>query len=238
MTNFLTARWENLIMANYVIDPAVLESYLPAGTEPDYFEGKTYVSLVGFMFLNTKIFGIPAWPFHDFEEINLRFYVTRKEGGITKRGVVFINETVPHRAVAWLANRIYREKYIAIPTKHHWNTDTEQLQVEYYWKVQKKWNHLKVSADGRKEDMRENSIEEFIFEHYYGYTKISTLYTDEYKVEHPRWQVHAVSSIDIDCDFEMMYGKNFSHLADQQPSSVMLATGSPISVKWKRSRFQ
>jgi uncharacterized protein YqjF (DUF2071 family) len=236
MTNFLTARWENLIMANYAIDPAILQPFLPKGTELDYYEGKTFVSLVGFMFVKTKIFGLPVPGMGTFEEVNLRFYVTRKEGDEIKRGVVFINETVPYKIVAWLANKLYKEHYTAIPTKHGWQiTDTKQ--IDYCWKIKNNWNHIKVNASVEQQPMQANSIEEFIFEHYYGYTKVSATITEQYKVEHPRWQVNKINHFDINCDFEAMYGKEFAHLATQQPSSVMLAEGSAIAVKWKRNRL-
>jgi uncharacterized protein YqjF (DUF2071 family) len=56
MTNtFLTANWQNLIMANYEVNPKLLEPYLPKGVQLDYFQGKTYVSLVGFLFKNKNI---------------------------------------------------------------------------------------------------------------------------------------------------------------------------------------
>ncbi len=238
MKTFLTARWENLIMANYEVDPALLIPYLPAGTELDHYKGKTYVSLVGFMFIKTKVFGIPAYPFHTFEEINLRFYVTRKENNIIKRGVVFINETVPHKAVAWLANTLYKEKYTAIPTKHYWVTAENSTLVEYYWKPKKEWNHLKVWAAIEKMEIEDGSIEEFIFEHYYGYTKISGTTSSEYRVEHPRWQVYNVNAVHIHCDFETMYGQSFGYLGSVQPQSVMLAAGSSIAVNWKRTKFK
>ena len=77
---FLTAEWNNLIMANYVIDPKILAPYLPPKTELDYFNGVCYVSVIGFMFEKTKILGI-SFPFHkNFEELNLRFYVRVKDG--------------------------------------------------------------------------------------------------------------------------------------------------------------
>ena len=48
--------------------------------------------LVGFLFLNTSVFGVGI-PFHrDFEEVNLRFYVRRKvndgwrRAGVCSRG--------------------------------------------------------------------------------------------------------------------------------------------------------
>ena len=162
MTKFLTARWENLIMANYAVDPKVLVPYLPAGTELDFYYGETFVSLVGFLFKGTKLFKIPIPGLGTFEEINLRFYVTRKEGNRVNRGVVFINETVPYKPVAWLANYLYKEHYIAIPTKHQWKIVGEKKEIEYQWKTGKIWNHIQVEALCDSSLMQEKSIEEFI----------------------------------------------------------------------------
>jgi hypothetical protein len=224
-------------MVNYEISPMLLKPYLPAGTELDYFEGKLLLSLVGFMFLDTKIFGVPVFGFGNFEEINLRFYVIRKEAGSIKRGVVFINETVPYKIVAWLANKLYKEHYTAIPTGHTWSMFSGQKEIEYRWQMNNSRYHINVNASSAKNAMKMNSTEEFIFEHYYGYTKVSDSKTEEYKVEHPRWLVNKVNSFDIHCNFETMYGKDFGGLAHQQPTSVLLAEGSEIAVKWKRNKL-
>ena len=150
MTNFLNASWENLIMANYTVNPKVLAPYLPNGVELDFYNGETYVSLVGFMFKNTKIFQIPIPGYGTFEEINLRFYVIRKEGDKLKRGVVFINETVPNKFVAYIANRLYNEHYTAVPTKHEWSISAESKNIKYQWKLGKKWNSLSVNTLAEK----------------------------------------------------------------------------------------
>lgn len=232
---FLSARWEDLIMANYAVDPAILEPYLPRGVELDTFQGKAYVSLVGFMFKQTSLFHIPIPFLGTFEEINLRFYVKRVEADGVKRGVVFINETVPFKAVAWLANKLYKEHYMAIPTKNSIRLDDDGKKIRYEWKINKAWNHLSVKAGFDALPMLPGSIEEFIFEHYYGYTKIDSKRTQEYKVNHPRWLVKTVLDYSIDCDFRAMYGDAFAYLQHQQPHSVILAEGSPVTVKWKRT---
>ena len=139
---FLSARWENLIMANYEVDPNVLTAYLPKGVELDFYNNKSYVSLVGFMFKQTSLFNIPIPFLGTFEEINLRFYVKRVEGDTIKRGVVFINETVPYKLVAWLANRLYKEHYIAIPTKNVIEVANATKNIRYEWKINKAWNHI------------------------------------------------------------------------------------------------
>lgn len=234
---FLSAKWENLIMANYAIDAAVLQPYLPHGVELDLYHNEAYVSLVGFMFRQTSLFSIPIPFLGTFEEINLRFYVKRVEGDTIKRGVVFINETVPYKPVAWLANKLYKEHYIAIPTKNSLVNNLSETSIKYEWKINKKWDHLSVNIAKESEPMLPGSIEEFIFEHYYGYTKISNTLSQEYKVNHPRWEVNKVIDHSIDCNFKSMYGNDFSFLSNQQPGSVIIAKGSPVTVKWKRTQF-
>lgn len=235
--NFLTARWSNLIMANYAVPPALLAPYLPAGTSLDFFEGKTYVSLVGFMFLRTRVFGIPVPGLGNFEEINLRFYVTHQTDKEKRRGVVFINETVPFRLVAWLANKLYKEHYVAIPTRHSWHLTETAKQIEYRWKIAGKWNQLQVSADNESREITTGSIEEFILEHYWGYSALQDGHTIEYQVSHDRWKINPVKSFVIDCNFFSMYGQAFAFLNQQQPDSVLLAEGSPVAVKWKKTKI-
>lgn len=224
-------------MANYVVEPDVLKPYLPNGVELDFYNGKTYVSLVGFMFKKTSLFNIPVPFFGTFEEINLRFYVKRVDGDTVKRGVVFINETVPYKLVAWLANKLYKEHYIAIPTRNEIITTTVSKSVRYQWKIKEEWNHLSVLAENQNELIAAGSIEEFIFEHYYGYTRINDRLSQEYEVRHPRWLVNKVLDYSVRCNFKSMYGNDFDYLSSKQPDSVIMAVGSPVTVKWKRTSF-
>jgi len=234
---FLSARWENLIMANYAVDPKVLLPYLPNGVELDLYNNKAYVSLVGFMFKKTSLFHIPIPFLGTFEEINLRFYVKRQEGNTSKRGVVFINETVPYKIVAWLANKLYKEHYSVIPTKHLIDNSGSTNKVQFEWKTKQKWNLLSVATLKERLPMIVGSLEEFIFEHYYGYTKLNDATTEEYKVNHPRWWVNDVLEHFIDCDFEAMYGKDFSFLNNRAADSVIFAEGSAVTIDWKRTKI-
>ncbi|MEI6947791.1 DUF2071 domain-containing protein [Paraflavisolibacter sp. H34] len=237
MSVFLTAAWQNLLMANYAIDPSVLQRYLPYQTELDEFNGVHYVSLVGFLFANTRIRGVQV-PFHStFEEVNLRFYVRYKEDGLWKRGVVFLKELVPKRMITFVANTIYGEKYATHRMKHHWGRAEERLQVEYHWKVGREWNFLKAQAEQQAHPLVAGSEEEFITEHYWGYTAIGPQHTGQYQVEHPKWRVHPVLSYDIHCNAAALYGKEFSEALQAAPLSVFLAEGSDIKVM-KGSRFR
>ncbi len=237
MRTFLTANWQNLIMVNYEIDPAILTPYLPKGVELDFYLGKSYVSLVGFMFKKTSIFGVPIPLLGNFEEVNLRFYVVRTVNGVKRRGVVFINETVPNKIVAFVANKLYKEHYVAIPTKHNWVSKNNTKEIEYEWKVKTYWNRMKVVASNDVKAITKNSIEEFIFEHYFGYTKVDQSKSLEYRIRHPSWKIHKVLEFNVTCDFSSFYGEAFSGLNKVAPSSVLLAVGSDVSIDWNRVRF-
>jgi uncharacterized protein YqjF (DUF2071 family) len=237
MTLFLKANWENIIMANYEIAPEKLIPFLPKGVELDLYEGKAYVSLVGFMFKKTKLFNVPIPHFGTFEEINLRFYVVRKEGDTVKRGVVFINETIPYPIVAWMANKLYKEHYTVVPTKHEITTESKSKKVQFEWLLNKKWNSIYVEATTEAKVMESQSLEKFIFEHYYGYTKIDQNNTEEYKLQHPSWRVNQVLDYKMDCDFTAMYGDAFSVLDTTKPEAVFIAEGSSVGIEWKRNRL-
>lgn len=226
---FLKAEWRKLALAQYAVDREILLKYLPPNTELDDWQGKYYVSLVGFMFVDVKLRGFNI-PLHtNFEEVNLRFYVKYKDGHEWKRGVVFIKEIVPLPAITFVANTIYRENYQTLPMKHVWIEQEDQLQVDYLWK-NKTWHKFSVTALAKAEEIAIGSEEEFITEHYWGYTKIGPNRTSEYGVEHPRWEVYPIKDYKIEVDFGINYGNDFAFLNNATPDSVMLAEGSEIRV--------
>ena len=230
-STFLTAEWRKLIMANYVVADGVLERYLPVGTELDRYEGRCYVSLVGFLFQNTRLKSVSI-PFHrTFEEINLRFYVRHtKSTGEQRRGVVFISELVPRLALSLVANAIYGENYHSVPVRHSWEEYGEQRTVRYRWRYKTRWNELQVRAALHQQPIEAGSAEEFFTEHYWGYTKRGS-WTSEYAVLHPRWTMYPVLQHSIDVDFGALYGSEFASLSKQEPESVLLAEGSEIEVR-------
>lgn len=217
-------------MANYAVDKKLITPYLPHHTELDLWNGICYISLVGFMFLDTKVRGLRI-PFHtNFEEVNLRFYVRYKDHGEWKRGVVFIKEIVPKPSLTFVANTLYKEKYETMPMRHFWQMTDDRLIVEYKWK-KRTWNSISVVANKEPTKIDIGSEEEFITEHYWGYTKIGDKRTSEYGVEHPRWEIYQTIEYTIDVDFADVYGPPFGLLHAQTPVSVFLAEGSEIQVK-------
>jgi len=228
---FLTAEWRNLAMLNYGVDASLLLPFVPAGTELDDWNGKVYVSLVGFRFLKTRVFGLTI-PFHsNFDEVNLRFYVRRGEGDEVRRGVVFIKEIVPHRAIAFVARTFYSENYVALPMSHEIrSTDDSGLAVAYRWRTEAGWSGIRHETQGKSELANDGSHEQFITEHYWGYAAQPDGGCVEYRVTHPAWRVWSARRAQFEGDVEELYGKDFAAVVRGKQVSALLADGSEVTV--------
>ncbi len=243
---FLTAEWRHLAMLNYVVDPQVLGPLVPAGTELDDWQGHTFVSVIGFLFLSARVLGV-AIPFHqNFEEVNLRFYVRRKAPEGWRRGVVFVKEIVPRSGIAITARVLYGENYVALPMAHRITREHGAggvcitrdpvpgsggvCSVSYSWQLRGHGNSLGLSTVDNPVDAAPGSDAEFITEHYWGYTRRPGGQTTEYRVEHPRWRVTAATTARLDCDVPALYGSTFAEFLEKPPHSAFHAEGSKISV--------
>ncbi len=228
---FLTAKWRDLAMLNYEIDPKVLQPLVPAGTELDDWRGRTFASVVGFLFLDTRVLGA-AIPYHrNFEEVNLRFYVRRKASDGWRRAVVFVKEIVPRIAIAWVARALYGENYLALPMEHSIEEETGSgaRTVSYSWWFHGARNKMQLTARGAGKPAAAGSAEESITEHYWGYARRRGGRTSEYRVEHSRWRVFEAGAARLDCDVAGLYGDQFVEFL-QKPASAFLAEGSEVTV--------
>jgi uncharacterized protein YqjF (DUF2071 family) len=220
-------------MLNYVVEPALLEPFVPAGVELDSYGGKTFVSLVGFLFADTRLLGVPIPGHRTFEEVNLRFYVRRVVNGDVRRGVTFIRELVPRAAIATVARIAYNEPYVALPMRHHLGGRGPAgvpTTVEYGWKLATEWAALRGNPRGDGVRPAEDSAEAFITEHYWGYTRQRNGTTIEYRVDHPRWRVWQLDTAQVTGDLTVLYGSAFAEIVRSTPASAFLADGSPVTV--------
>jgi uncharacterized protein YqjF (DUF2071 family) len=220
-------------MLNYPVDPSWLVDRVPQGTELDQFGGKTYVSLVAFRFLRTRVRGV--WiPFHsDFDEVNLRFYVRRRHGSEVRRGVVFIKEVVPRYAVAKVARVVFNENYVSLKMRHQIVEPVSEfgrVQVEYGWRHNANWNTVKMECEGRSAHAAEGSLEQFITEHYWGYASQRDGGCVEYQVEHEPWRVWKATTVKFDGDPRKLYGEQLGACLNREPDSAFLADGSAVVV--------
>lgn len=219
-------------MLNYEVPPEILQPYLPAGTELDIWDGKVLVSMVGFMFTDTRVLGI-KWPFHvNFEEVNLRFYVRHFDGNEWKRGAVFVSEIVPKSVITIIANTLYKEHYSYRPMRHSvTKIGASNTQFLYEWKVNGKWNMLGATVRNALVKIEAGSPEEFIFEHYWGFNRLSDRKTMQYQVEHIRWQIAEVTDYVFEADIKELYGEAFVPYLTAKPYSAFWANGSDVAIR-------
>ena len=232
---FLTAEWRRLVMLNYEVDPAILRRFVPRGAELDIWNGRHFISVVGFLFLKTRVLGLPV-PFHrNFEEINLRFYVRRRAEDGWRRGVVFIKEIVPRWAIATVARVVYNENYVARRMRHRIDLNDGTIApngtVEYSWRDGGSWHHVRAKTAGEAQPLVTGSEEEFITEHYWGYAAQRDGGSVEYQVEHPRWRVWRTSDAALECDVKRVYGHQFIECLGAKPCSAFVADGSAVVVR-------
>jgi len=228
---FLTADWRNLAMLNYEIDPATLAGRVPAGCELDSWAGRTFESVVGFQFLRTRVLGFPIPLHRHFEEVNLRFYVRRKVDGIWRRGVVFVKELVPRRAIAFVARHVYGENYVSLPMRHAARASANTTALAYQSRRLGTWEGLSVSFSGSPALCSDDAEETFITEHYWGYSRQRDHSTVEYQVEHPRWRVWRAGTAALECEVSSLYGPEFVETLSGSPSTAFIADGSPVVVR-------
>jgi uncharacterized protein YqjF (DUF2071 family) len=218
-------------MVNYEVDSSVLLPYLPKGTELDDRDGRHYVSLVAFLFLDTHVLGLPALFHQNFEEVNLRFYVRRRVGGEVRPGVVFIREMVPLFLVAETAKLTYNEPYRTVPMQHAILKTSEELQtVEYMFGAGRDQCRLALHVDGPAAEMDRGSLEEFISERPWGYTTQRDGGTIEYLVDHPRWRVWSGANHELVGPLESFYDHPFPTILSAAPASAFIADGSAVAV--------
>jgi uncharacterized protein YqjF (DUF2071 family) len=218
-------------MLNYESPAGLLDPLVPAGVELDRWRGMLYVSVVGFLFRETRVLGL-AIPFHrTFEEVNLRFYVRRESNGEMRRGVVFVREIVPRRAIATVARLLYNEPYRALPMRHRITRGADGvIEREYAWRTSRAWTSIESRTEGKPQPIATDSEEEFITEHYWGYTRQRDGGTVEYRVEHPRWNVWGAAHARLDGNLSQVYGDRFARVLSGPPRSAFVADGSAVTV--------
>jgi uncharacterized protein YqjF (DUF2071 family)/predicted DCC family thiol-disulfide oxidoreductase YuxK len=230
---FLTAEWRSVVMLTYEIDPAILGPLVPAGTELDQWQGRTLVSVVGLRFRRTRVLGA-AVPLHrDFDEVNLRFYVRRRlADGDVRRGVVFVRELVPRAAVAVLARLVYNEPYRVIPMRSGGPDSPGEApgRLVYEWRAGTNWQRLAADRVGPPAVPAPGSMDAFVIEHYWGYTRQRGGGTVEYEVAHPAWRVWAAVNPVLDADVRDLDGERFAQVLAGPPTSALVAEGSPVTV--------
>ncbi|MEY4701173.1 MAG: hypothetical protein RL326_1360 [Pseudomonadota bacterium] len=230
---FLTATWKNLIVVNYEVAPEALSARLPDGVELDLFQGRALISVVAFHFRDMRVAGIiPAFSARHFEEINLRFYVKRRIGDEWRRGVVFVREIVPSRIVACVARFLYDEPYSRLPMRHDASAFDDTLGGTLSYSINSEPTPVTIQATttGELLSLSDHSVESFILEHYWGYTRRRTGETSEYRVAHPAWKFWRIKALSVSSELPLLYPSEFAEALSRSPHSLCVAQGSDVSV--------
>jgi uncharacterized protein YqjF (DUF2071 family) len=83
----LRQNWLNVSFLHWAVEPASIAHLYPPDTEPDTFEGSSFVGVVPFQMADTGFARGPAF-FGTFLETNVRVYSVDRTG---RRGVVFVS---------------------------------------------------------------------------------------------------------------------------------------------------
>jgi uncharacterized protein len=218
-------------MLNFEVDRVVLAPLLPTGTELDDRNGRHFISLVGFLFLDTHVLGLPAFFHRDFEEVNLRFYARRIVNGETRRGVVFIRELVGLPLVAGAARLTYNEPYRTVPMQHSVvATDSELQSVEYRFGGPTDLCRFCVHVKDDLRPITAGSEEEFLSERPWGFTRQRDGGTIEYRVEHARWNAWSTAACELEGPLGEFYDEPFASILSGSPASAFVADGSAVAV--------
>ena len=230
-----TANWLNPLLFSWVIDPDILAPLVPDALEIDHWEGNAYISLVGLRLEGVRLFGVPGLV-PGYDEINLRFYVRRKDTrGGAKPGVVFVRQMAPSRVAVWGARAIHREPFVFAPVGHRFDLpDSEHaaaaVRVAYRWNCGGRLHCIAAEADTAPAMPAPGSLDEFLTGRYWGYNGKPGKRTRAYQLTRPAWPVRSVSRWDLDCDFASVYVEPFAGVMRDAPASVALAAGSRASV--------
>jgi uncharacterized protein len=225
----ITCEWRDLLMTTWAVDPALLQPYVPARTTLDLWQGEALLSIVGVRFLNLHLAGI-AVPFHrQFEQINFRFYVRRRIADIERLGVVSLKQIVPSASMSLVATLLYNESYLTAPTRHE-ITSGEQGWDVYEWMVAGRWNRVSATRNGERYTPSCDSLEGFIQNRQWSYTRQADGSTVEFEAEHPSWEIYDTEEMMLDCDVEPLIGGQFIPVLSADPISTFVAAGSPVTL--------
>lgn len=225
---FLTARWLNLCLFNFTVDEPMIAPRLPRGFNADLWQGRAFVSVVAFQFLETRVMGL-RWPgLVDFPEVNLRTYAVAPDG---RRGVVFIREYVPSRLVGWVARAVYNEPYAAAPMAMRVSSGSGCLRARYALGRGARLGEIDAEVEAQPLAPPEpGSLEHHFKEHQWGFGVSRRGRALIYEVRHPAWRVHRVLRARCELDWARLYGAAWGVMNGREPDSVVFAEGSAVEV--------
>jgi uncharacterized protein YqjF (DUF2071 family) len=101
-------RWHDLLFAHWPLPADALAGHLPAGLQPDLFDGRVWIGVVPFRMSGVRLAGLPPLPGTGaFPELNVRSYVRHGE----QPGVWFFSLDAASRLAVEAARRWFGLPY-------------------------------------------------------------------------------------------------------------------------------
>jgi len=110
---------------------------------------------------------------------------------------------------------------------HRLEMETPREFAEYQWQLNGNWCKLRAEARGTPAHPAEGSVEQFITEHYWGYSTQRSGGCMEYHVAHPPWRVWATTAAGFEGDAGALYGPELAAILQRRPDSTFIDDGSP-----------
>lgn len=233
MTAFLTASWRHLVVASFAAPAAALRPHLPPHVELDLWNGQPLVSLLGLVFRDVRVLGVPMPGYRTFPDVNFRFYARhRAAGGQWTPGVVFVKEIVPRRIVAWLARFLFNEKFVAHPMRYEIRQPSGgPHSVRYQWRAHDRWHHLMAEYEGTARPVAEGSLEHFVLERRRGFVTRRNGRLLTYAIDRTPWRAWTPLRFEVQVDGGALYGPAFAEVLGDRALSVVIAEGSRVAVR-------
>jgi uncharacterized protein YqjF (DUF2071 family) len=232
MTAFLRARWRHVVIASYAVEEAAVTPFLPAGVELDRWQGWPVVSLLALEMTDVRVRGVPIPLHRRFPDVNFRCYARRADG---EPGVVFLKEIVPRRAVALVARLVFNEKFVARSVRHAVEREGDASRFLYVWRDGGRTHRLAATVAGPPQVIQAGSLEEFLMERRLGFVAQRDGRLLTYRIERERWRWWRPLAFETQADAAILYGERFRGLFETPPISVVVAEGSPVTVRKARA---
>jgi uncharacterized protein YqjF (DUF2071 family) len=208
-------RWSDLTFLHWRVASADVAPLLPAGIEPDEFDGTSWVGLIPFRLDQATLFGSPQIPYlGSFVELNVRLYGVDFWG---RRGVVF-RSLEASRLAAVVAARA------AFGLPYHWSRTRMQREGRSFGYDSRRHGGGPSSMVRSRmgAPIRSGPLADFLTARWGLFTRrgAKTIWIPN---EHPPWQLHAAELLDL--DDELVAAAGLPGVVDRRPDSVLYSPG-------------
>jgi uncharacterized protein YqjF (DUF2071 family) len=192
--SILVQRWAELTFLHWEADPARLKPLLPAGTEPDLFDGRAYVGLIAFRMENVGFFRGPGVPYlGTFCETNVRLYSVDENG---HRAVVFLSLDAARLLPVLTARLSLRLPYMWAKMRLNHEKDVITYTSRRRWPAPRGTSSTLTVRTGAP--IPEPSALEHFLTARWGLHTTAWGRTIHLPNEHPRWPLHHADLLHLD----------------------------------------